>query len=169
MPPPFSIKDKKESLFLLAHLLGDLHQPLHIGAVSLSDAGKEVHPDKPDMTPQKKVESETAGGNVLELGSAKLHSIWDEEPNAWPTRGHGQIAVRAKLIPPTNAHVEMLVALWADTVKQSDKAFAGLNFSPKSGRDWKFKLTDPDCRKHLNDIAQEQVARDGSRLGNCSI
>jgi S1/P1 Nuclease len=26
-PPPFSIIDKKEALFLLAHLVGDLHQP----------------------------------------------------------------------------------------------------------------------------------------------
>ena len=44
-PTPFSIKDKKEALFLLAHFVGDLHQPLHVGAIYLNAAGGEVNPD----------------------------------------------------------------------------------------------------------------------------
>jgi len=44
-PFPFSIKDKKEALFLLAHFLGDLHQPLHVGSVYLDADGKLVDPD----------------------------------------------------------------------------------------------------------------------------
>ena len=32
---PLSITDKKEALFLLAHFVGDIHQPLHVGAVYL--------------------------------------------------------------------------------------------------------------------------------------
>ncbi|HMJ43173.1 MAG TPA: S1/P1 nuclease [Pseudolabrys sp.] len=39
-PFPFSIKDKKEALFLLAHLIGDLHQPLHVGSVYLDANGR---------------------------------------------------------------------------------------------------------------------------------
>ena len=42
---PFSIADKKEALFLLAHFLGDLHQPLHVGAVYLDEHGRLVDPD----------------------------------------------------------------------------------------------------------------------------
>src|ERR1700738_5236819 len=35
VPSPFFIKDKKEALFLLAHFVGDIHQPLHVGAIYL--------------------------------------------------------------------------------------------------------------------------------------
>ncbi|MFX8926146.1 S1/P1 nuclease, partial [Acinetobacter baumannii] len=35
-PAPFNIKDKREALLLLVHYVGDLHQPLHVGAVYLS-------------------------------------------------------------------------------------------------------------------------------------
>ena len=44
-PAPFDIKDKKEALMLLTHLVGDLHQPLHVGAIYLDDAGNQVDPD----------------------------------------------------------------------------------------------------------------------------
>src|SRR6185295_537569 len=30
---PFSIKNKREALLLLAHYVGDIHQPLHVGAI----------------------------------------------------------------------------------------------------------------------------------------
>jgi hypothetical protein len=44
-PPPFMIADKREALFMLAHLAGDLHQPLHVGAVYLDKNGNQVDPD----------------------------------------------------------------------------------------------------------------------------
>lgn len=44
-PSPFSIRDKKEALFLLAHFVGDLHQPLHVGAIYLDRNGATVNPD----------------------------------------------------------------------------------------------------------------------------
>jgi S1/P1 Nuclease len=31
-PTPFKIADQREALFMLAHLVGDLHQPLHVAA-----------------------------------------------------------------------------------------------------------------------------------------
>src|SRR5205814_265690 len=34
-PDPFKIKDKTEVLFLLSHFVGDVHQPLHVGAIYL--------------------------------------------------------------------------------------------------------------------------------------
>jgi hypothetical protein len=44
-PSPFAIRDKKEALFLLAHFVGDLHQPLHVGAVYLAQNGTVANPD----------------------------------------------------------------------------------------------------------------------------
>src|SRR6476620_4940399 len=37
-PPAFKIEGKREALLLLVHYVGDIHQPLHVGAVYL-DAG----------------------------------------------------------------------------------------------------------------------------------
>jgi hypothetical protein len=34
-PAPFSLKDQREALLLLTHYVGDLHQPLHVGAIYL--------------------------------------------------------------------------------------------------------------------------------------
>jgi S1/P1 Nuclease len=44
-PAPFSIADKKEALFMLVHLVGDLHQPLHVESVYLGADGGLVDPD----------------------------------------------------------------------------------------------------------------------------
>jgi hypothetical protein len=32
-PAPFNFKDKREALLVLVHYVGDIHQPLHVGAV----------------------------------------------------------------------------------------------------------------------------------------
>jgi hypothetical protein len=77
-PAPFRIRDPKEALFLLAHLLGDLHQPLHVGAVYLDSRGNLVNPDSDaGLNPS----TETAGGNDLFDGHSRLHSEWDAIPN----------------------------------------------------------------------------------------
>ena len=76
-PPPFSIKDKKEALLLLTHFVGDLHQPLHVGAIYLDAAGKLVDPDAaPEMDPA----TETHGGNVIQDENLNLHHEWDDIP-----------------------------------------------------------------------------------------
>ena len=66
-PFPFSIKDKKEALLLLAHLVGDLHQPLHVGSVYLDTNGKLVDPD---IAHKVDPDTETIGGNAIQDGIA---------------------------------------------------------------------------------------------------
>ena len=39
-PAPFKIASQKEALMLLVHFVGDLHQPLHVGAIYLNAEGK---------------------------------------------------------------------------------------------------------------------------------
>jgi S1/P1 Nuclease len=75
---------KPVALILLAHYVGDIHQPLHVGAEYFDANGKKTDPDrgKPGLEDQ--------GGNsiVLELPSGggyggkkgKLHSYWDSDP-----------------------------------------------------------------------------------------
>jgi hypothetical protein len=50
-PAPFNIKDKREALLLLAHYVGDAHQPLHVGAVYLNAAGGVVEPSQATFDP----------------------------------------------------------------------------------------------------------------------
>jgi S1/P1 Nuclease len=58
---PYSIADKKEALFMLAHFLGDLHQPLHVAAVHLDEKGHLVDPD---AVHQIDPATETQGGDL---------------------------------------------------------------------------------------------------------
>jgi|GEM_PF-344639 len=70
---------KPIAVILLAHYLGDMHQPLHVGAEYFDQSGQKVDPDrgKPGLEDQ--------GGNTIWLelpGGAthertKLHGFWD--------------------------------------------------------------------------------------------
>jgi hypothetical protein len=76
---------KSVAMILLAHYVGDIHQPLHVGAEYFNHAGHAVDPDKG----QAGVEDE--GGNMLLLRlthgrredlakfGLKLHGFWDNE------------------------------------------------------------------------------------------
>jgi hypothetical protein len=73
---------KPIAVILLAHFVGDIHQPLHVGAEYFNAQGKPVNPDQPgEIFPDE-------GGNSLhlQLSSApppgasahpKLHGFWD--------------------------------------------------------------------------------------------
>ena len=73
-PAPFNIKNKREALRLLAHYVGDIHQPLHVVSIYLANDGQVVDPDSGTFDPNSK----TRGG--LLVGSAALHSEWDGVP-----------------------------------------------------------------------------------------
>ena len=44
-PAPFDIQSPREALLLIAHYVGDIHRPLHVGAIYLAASGKRVDPD----------------------------------------------------------------------------------------------------------------------------
>lgn len=69
---------KREALFLIAHLTGDIHQPLHVGAAYLDSNDEFVDPKSEDEVKSGKA-AETHGGNWLMLGSHNLHSLWDTD------------------------------------------------------------------------------------------
>src|SRR5205809_5771273 len=76
---------KPVALILLAHYVGDIHQPLHVGAEYFDEAGHAVDPDK------GKAALEDEGGNTFALHlktrtpeemthrALKLHPFWDNE------------------------------------------------------------------------------------------
>ena len=75
-PAPFEIRDEREALRLIAHLVGDIHQPLHVASVYLDADGRPVDPDHDGSDP----DSKTRGGNDLRDGSHALHAERDDVP-----------------------------------------------------------------------------------------
>ena len=161
--PAFSIKDKKEALLLIAHLVGDLHQPLHVGSVYLSETGKLVDPGV--STAVVDPATLTRGGNKLEIGSdSNLHSDWDGVPTnitlSGLATGPGQkrrqvLMAAARAVPATPGDVATWPMLWAsDTVEVSHQAFSGLRFSRKSA------LNPGDWAVQFNDRAGYEAGKD---------
>jgi hypothetical protein len=68
---------QKEALKLLVHFVGDIHQPLHVGAAYMKMDGKLVHP----ATPEEAEAAQDHGGNWImwkrPSGQQKFHSYWD--------------------------------------------------------------------------------------------
>src|SRR4029079_4853653 len=96
-PLPFFIRDEKEALFLLAHLVGDLHQPLHVGAIYLQADGTAVDPDPANASAVEK--STTHGGNWIIDNEKKLHSDWDGIPMRYLNTGYPHVLELAKQVP----------------------------------------------------------------------
>ena len=105
---------KPVAVILLAHFVGDIHEPLHVGAEYFNRAGVPVDPDKG----QAGLEDE--GGNTLMLGltrgpseitdkrGLKLHGFWDNEgvmANLPPLPADLTREERFKLIEPAKRKI----------------------------------------------------------------
>lgn len=66
---------KREALFILAHMVGDIHQPLHVGAAYIDEHLALVDPKS--QANAKATFSE--GGNWLCVGASGLHGLWDTD------------------------------------------------------------------------------------------
>lgn len=161
--PPFSIVDQKEALFLLAHLVGDLHQPLHVGAVYLDDGGRLVDPDI-----ARKIDpaTETVGGNSISDLHANLHFEWDEIPPALGEAATPELLSAARALPKSQGTLENWPIAWAsDTIVVSHKAFAGTTFARAPRGRWTVSFDDRDAYLKSKELIQrEQLAKAGARL-----
>jgi S1/P1 Nuclease len=162
-PPPFSIVDKKEALFLLAHLLGDLHQPLHVGAVYLDKYGDLVDPD---VTHTIDPNTETAGANLILDQGANFHLEWDGIPSDLGEAATPELLTMARAEPTDRGRVENWPTIWAsDTVLAAQQAFAETTFGPVSNGKWAIGFTDRDAYLRTADaLKRKQLAKAGARL-----
>ncbi|HET7086981.1 MAG TPA: S1/P1 nuclease [Rhizomicrobium sp.] len=135
-PAPFSIKDKKEALLLIAHFVGDIHQPLHVGSIYLTSNGT---PANPSDAAEAKSEF-TRGGNFICLKTTNLHSEWDAIPATWDvdkiskTR-RAKFLSSAQAVPKSTGPLQVWPETWAtDSIGAAKTAFTGLSFSPTTGK-----------------------------------
>ncbi|MFL6237770.1 MAG: S1/P1 nuclease [Thermoanaerobaculia bacterium] len=110
---------KTVAVILLAHYLGDIHQPLHVGAEYFDADGNPFEPtaDDPGLADQ--------GGNKLTLftlvkgkekSAGKLHSYWDGQTveNAFGTLKTSTIASRLSKNEPENWELAGEPDTWAE-------------------------------------------------------
>jgi len=121
-PSPFDFKDKREALLVLSHYVGDIHQPLHVGAVYLTAKGARVDPDAGTF------ESSTAtrGGNQIMVSGTKknLHATWDAIPSSLTASHVSTLLTVAKAVPTTPGPVDDWPKVWAgETVVHAQTAF----------------------------------------------
>lgn len=157
-PFPGDIASRREALILLAHFVGDLHQPLHVGAIYLDPSSARETDDRGLAT---------IGGNALLLtpgGSDNLHHLWDTVSTASPSPQ--AIAQACRLAPLPNPTPEPVETWASESVAAAKTAYAGMSFAPDSQpKDWDIRFVDrttymKDARRTQN----VQLIKAGARL-----
>lgn len=166
---PIDIRDAKEAVLIIAHLVGDVHQPLHVGALYLRPDGTEMNPDLERGTSHAAIERAfgTRGGNSIVLGTDSLHFIWDDIPRDWGTRATPSWIAAARAMTQTRVQIDMRPRLWAtETIRQSKVALEGLTIEPRTSQGkWPARLRSADDYKRMREALQrEQVVKAGLRL-----
>jgi len=157
-PFPGNIASKREALILLAHFVGDLHQPLHVGAIYLDPATAQETGD---------TGQETIGGNALLLApgsSDNLHHEWD---TVSPTSPSAQaIAQGCQIAPLPNPRPEPIESWASESVTLAKLAYNGMTFSPDSQQgNWDIQFADrPGYMSSLRRIQNQQLIKGGARL-----
>jgi len=164
---PFQIADKLEALMLLAHYVGDLHQPLHVEAIYLDAAGRTVDPDRVGYA----LANDTGGGNLIYDGSVNFHREWDAIPERIRVGGAGEAALLAgaRAVAPTTGDIAGWSTQWAtQTIVAGKGAFDRLRFAanPSAARqpEWTLWQEDDTYRADADALKTEQVAKAGARL-----
>jgi hypothetical protein len=162
-PFPFSIRDKKEALLLLAHLIGDLHQPLHVGAIYLNAEGRPVDPDQAHRID---IATETIGGNAIQDENLSLHHEWDDIPTDIGESWTKELLADAQATPSTQGPIDGWPKAWAtDTLLIARDAFNGLKFTQTSSSHWSVAFDDHMAYlRTMDEIKRKQLAKGGARL-----
>lgn len=135
---PFSIADKREALFLLAHFAGDVHQPLHVGAAYLDAQNAEADDSG----------APTTGGNWLLLPTtfkANLHHLWDQIPASWGTSPDAAtVAVACPIAAASDPNVDTPEKWAAESVAAARMAYSGMTFVRDAGNssNWDVQFQD---------------------------
>jgi hypothetical protein len=162
-PAPISFASKREALRVLAHYVGDIHQPLHVGAIYLDASGHQVDPDSGTYDPATK----TQGGNrILDQGKDFHTTGWDAIPaNLTAAKFRGGVA-QAKRVPVTPGPIDQWAAAWAsDTVLASHTAFSGLVFGAENTANGTWPVTESVGYSAARASLQKmQLVKAGARL-----
>lgn len=168
---------RRQALILIAHLVGDIHQPLHVGAVYIGPDSQFVNPNSRGATFEA-----TEGGNFLMLTkSANLHSYWDgtlvEDLKKSSTIAAFAAAIAPLSVPWKNTgDIGTWPKAWAgESLKLSAQVQSPLRLGPremstpsrageKPHPEWQVTSKPASYRSDSDAIAKMQLSRAGHRL-----
>lgn len=129
-PWPFALKDQREALLLLLHLVGDIHQALHVGALNLDQDGSVIR----TVEQAKHPASHTFGGNALLYGKTNLHAMWDHVPAEWSeTEQMHALLVKARAQSVARLSVLAYPEYWANrSLQRARSTYTELSFEKQS-------------------------------------
>lgn len=171
----------REALLLLAHLMGDLHQPLHVGVAYVSDKDDFVVPTSAQALDEVTIFS-TDGDNDLLFEGRPLHAYWDTRAvehamRRADARTPAQFAAFLMRAPPdmpiVTGDVTKWPARWAtETLGVAKSAHAGLRIEQRRQaegrrgaphRAWSVSAPE-DYEERAATLTAAQLTRAGYRL-----
>jgi len=149
------------------HLVGDLHQPIHVGSLYLDAQGRRVEPGTQGFDPA----SYTVGGNSINItpppstGQRNFHSYWDIVPDMQaPRQVDAAWLAEARQVPADAGDPVDWPTRWAtDSLEQASVATQGLSFSPKQGERWDVALPE-GYEARADAIKRRQLTIAGAHL-----
>lgn len=118
---------KLNALRWLVHLVGDVHQPIHVGCGFIDQTGPTLVTD-PKIIMAKGLPDDRGGNRLVLPGSTNLHSYWDSHLPTHPSsNGHSELSVAETTSAPAadGIHKARLVnTLWG-MVKRAAVAGVG--------------------------------------------
>ena len=169
--------DERTALLLLAHLVGDIHQPLHVGAAYVNPANRFTNPN---LHPHGAEEDQ--GGNFLKYKSTVLHAYWDNNAveramtKAGAHTPHDYaitILQNNPVVPQTSGSVLDWPQKWAEEILPvAAKAHRGLRLdSPKTVHDhfgthllWPIVKAPSGYDNKARDTVDDELTTAGHRL-----
>ena len=168
--------NQRIALMLLAHYVGDVHQPLHVGAAYLNSKNRFVNPN----TYHGAYEADS-GGNYLLYGSELLHAYWDDNAVAramtkakasTPEKYAQTILLNSPVVPVTTGDIATWPKQWADEMLPlAARAHQGMligkrhQVTDEFGKHLQWPVTPPSTyRDFARDTVQERLTVAGHRL-----
>lgn len=178
-PAPFGFATPREALMVLAHVVGDLHQPLHIGSVYLAADGQPVDPDATGLDRS----TFTRGSNQVVIPSRpptgaaglaavaagwrmpNLHSVWDNVPAALTAASvDASWLDEVRQVEPSAGAPASWPVQWAgESLAQARAGLAGVSYGPRQGEVWPATLP-TGYEERMAEIKRRQLTRAAARL-----
>lgn len=131
----------REALLLIAHFVGDIHQPLHVGTAYVDLNDSFVVPADEAAIDDANVFA-THGDNYLMLGSRALHAYWDSQAVTYamksaqaqsPSDFAAYLRAHPSHVNPSTGSPGTWPKKWAtESVLASQKAHAGMALGERS-------------------------------------
>jgi len=172
----------RQALLLIAHCIGDVHQPLHVGSAYLDQDDAFIDPSMREDIRAGAVEATSGGNRLLIDGGRSLHAYWDSTVVRYAMRRATTDSVASyinTLIAKYPIHEEMngdpmtWPLRWAeDSLQLAKQVHAGLTVqkrrrvtNSKYGDQWVWSVTLPSkYDQHASTAAEQALVRAGNRL-----